>query len=419
MMMNSCNHHRHRHRYRKQRTGTLTPVNNSLAEAMATTSCLPMARTGTTTGYKTTQQAQSFSTENYHYNQNQQSSLSRVARATISAPIPVAPKPTPTLIASTRPVTAIVPVMAATIVPVVSAFQPQLLAPVSISQPIAMASNSNSNYFTLSSVQRRRHTIRYQAPKGSSKNSTLASPSEAPEEIAKPQTINVPIGISHYKPIQFVDSLQPFQQPTDYKAFIESFNVINKNSTSNNNNNNKVKTDRGQKPTDKRQTDKHSTKPSATSTILSNESESTNDPNEIKIVETAEGFVPDGNGIRTDSGFVHKPRMIELESSYIPLTLRFSSRPRRLNIINNEDLIGQDSNRHDRINGKKEPIDLVDKNSGSFNLDTKAIFGPTRREEPLVLKPGANNVPSHMQHIIKCIFPDFRFDGSEKVRSAC
>nr|XP_046912856.1 uncharacterized protein LOC124493798 [Dermatophagoides farinae]XP_046912857.1 uncharacterized protein LOC124493798 [Dermatophagoides farinae] len=215
-------------------------------------------------------------------NRNQQSSLSRVARATISAPIPVAPKPTPTLIASTRPVTAIVPVMAATIVPVVSAFQPQLLAPVSISQPIAMASNSNSNYFTLSSVQRRRHTIRYQAPKGSSKNSTLASPSEAPEEIAKPQTINVPIGISHYKPIQFVDSLQPFQQPTDYKAFIESFNVINKNSTSNNNNNNKVKSDRGQKPTDKRQTDKHSTKPSATSTILSNESESTNDPNEIK-----------------------------------------------------------------------------------------------------------------------------------------
>ena len=74
--MNSCNHHRHRHRYRKQRTGTLTPVNNSLAEAMATTSCLPMARTGTTTGYKTTQQAQSFSTENYHYNQNQQSSSS-------------------------------------------------------------------------------------------------------------------------------------------------------------------------------------------------------------------------------------------------------------------------------------------------------------------------------------------------------
>ncbi|KAH9419307.1 hypothetical protein DERP_005814 [Dermatophagoides pteronyssinus] len=66
MMMNSCSHRRHL----KQRTGTLTPVNNSLAEAMATTSCLPMARTGTTTGYKTTQQAQSFSTENSHYNYN-------------------------------------------------------------------------------------------------------------------------------------------------------------------------------------------------------------------------------------------------------------------------------------------------------------------------------------------------------------
>ncbi|OTF70685.1 hypothetical protein BLA29_007446 [Euroglyphus maynei] len=113
--------------------------------------------------------------------------------------------------------------------------------------------------------------------------------------------------------------------------------------------------------------------------------------------------------------------MIELESSYIPLTLRFSTRPRRLNIVSNEDLIGQDSNRHDRINdGKSEPIDLIDKNSDVFQLDTRSIFGPTKREEPLVLKSGGNNnVPSNMQHIIKCIFPDFRFDGSEKVRSAC
>nr|XP_027204240.1 uncharacterized protein LOC113797966 [Dermatophagoides pteronyssinus] len=346
-------------------------------------------------------------------NQNKRSS--RVVRATISAsPIPVAPKPTAALMASTKPVTAaaIVPIVPATIVPVVQTFQPQFLAAVPIVQPIAMASNNNQNFFTLSSVQRRRHTIRYQAPKGSSKNSTLNSPSEAPEEIAKPQTINVPIGVSHYKPIQFVDSLQAFQQPTDYKAFIESFNEVNKNTTSNNNkNNNKSKSDKdkGQTNTAKRQTNKQST-------TSSSEPESKNISNEIKLVETASGgFVPGGS----NPGFIHKPRMIELESSYIPLTLRFSSRPRRLNIISNEDLIGQDSNRHDRINGKSEPIDLIDKNSGFFNLDTRSIFGPVKREEPLVLKAGANNVPSNMQHIIKCIFPDFRFDGSEKIRSAC
>ncbi|KAH9401010.1 hypothetical protein TYRP_002595 [Tyrophagus putrescentiae] len=130
----------------------------------------------------------------------------------------------------------------------------------------------------------------------------------------------------------------------------------------------------------------------------------------------------------------HPPRFIELESSYVPLTIRFPSRTSRLNIIENSgdtasntvDLVGQDSNRHDSFgrrtgsssakggtsgetsSSSKTAAASVPSSSGVRNLEARVLFGDAKREEPLVLKQdGKTNIPDNMQRIIKCIFPEY------------
>ena len=116
-----------------------------------------------------------------------------------------------------------------------------------------------------------------------------------------------------------------------------------------------------------------------------------------------------------------------MESSYVPLTICFPSRTSKLNIIpgdTNYDLVGQDSTRHDSFGRRmsSSPSSANSDDSRRIELDSRAIFGEDRNEEPLVLKSNGSkstNVPANMQRIIKCIFPDFRFDGEEKIQSAC
>ncbi|KAF7493006.1 hypothetical protein SSS_07760 [Sarcoptes scabiei] len=242
------------------------------------------------------------------------------------------------------------------------------------------SSFGQNKFFTLSSVQRRRHTFRFQAPPKDSNsspnpNDPVSTIPGMPESV-RFDKITIPIGVSNYKPIQFID-MTPQQLQSSAAT-----DAVSLNSTS----------------------------------IRSNEKrQTTSKPDSVNSI--------DNEGFHSEHGFIHKPRMIELESSYIPLTLRFSTRPRKINIISNDnDLIGQDSNRHDQINGRRlsQPIDLFDRSNSISNLDTRTIFGPLHREEPIILKRGSsNNIPSNMQGLIKCIFPDFQFDGSDKVRSAC
>lgn len=193
-------------------------------------------------------------------------------------------------------------------------------------------------------------------------SSSNTVPVEAGERIV------IPVGSSYVKPVQYVDSFAPFDSP-NLKQSPSTLSVTTTNATTN-----------------------------GTADAVGSESK-------VHVVNTI-------NRTR------FKPRLIELESRNIPLTIQFTSRPSRLNIIDN-DLMGQDSNIHDSARAAKQ-------NGGekprTMTLDSRMIFGRTKQEEPLVLKPGAgqqHSIPSNMQSIIKCVFPDFKFDGDDKVKSAC
>lgn len=235
------------------------------------------------------------------------------------------------------------------------------------------------------------------------------------------QRLMIPVGVSNYRPIQYVNDVKPGPFPRAYFDKVMA-TVFNRTSTSGGG---------GANTTGGSYSSSSVAASSDISEVKLNDAQSGGD-NEVEVMHPSRA---------------HPPRFIELESSYVPLTIRFPSRTSRLNIIENSgdtasntvDLVGQDSNRHDsfgRRTGSSSPkggtsgetssssktaaAASVPSSSGVRNLEARVLFGDAKREEPLVLKQdGKTNIPDNMQRIIKCIFPDFKFDGAEKVQSAC
>lgn len=205
-----------------------------------------------------------------------------------------------------------------------------------------------------------------------------------------PQRLMIPVGVSNYRPIQYINDYKPSPFPHNYFDKVMT-TVANKTSPGDKNANG-----------------------TASSVAAGSE------VNEVKL---ADGFAVANENNEVEvmhPSRAHPPRFIELESSYVPLTIRFPTRTTRLNIIPNpgetsgNDLVGQDSNRHDSSFGKRTGSSSrgtsdeasSSSTSGVRNLESRVIFGDTKREEPLVLKQdGKSNIPDNMQRIIKCIFP--------------
>lgn len=243
---------------------------------------------------------------------------------------------------------------------------------------------TTSNFYTLSAVQRRHQWVnnpgskqtRLKSPAHRVKDSAFAG-NAIPQE-SDPQKIVIPIGVSHYKPIQYVNSFKDtdlsFKLPKTPNRTVERGNDTEI----------KVAVNSAKRTSQSENAKEEVTSENSTSTINAN-----------------------------------TPRLIELESSYIPLTIRFTSRASKLNVVPGEgqDLIGQDSNQVS--NSKVAPTNTIPDVPRTRNLDSRVIFGSQQNEEPLVLKQGNSQIPPNMQRIIKCIFPDFKFDGADKVESAC
>lgn len=202
-----------------------------------------------------------------------------------------------------------------------------------------------------------------------------------PAESSPQQRIVIPVGVSHYRPVQYVDSFKHEPLPLSYFDKVLASVKANRSPSS-----------------------------STTEASVNNTVAASSDISEVKVSGDASGT--------SQPAPTHPARFIELESSYVPLTIRFPSRATKLNIIpGDNDLVGQDSTRHDSF-GRRAAVDSD--NSRSVNLDSRVIFGEEKHEEPIVLKQGSKSqIPSNMQRIIKCIFPDFHFDGEDKVQSAC
>ena len=266
-----------------------------------------------------------------------------------------------------------------------------------------------TNGFMLSSVKRT-HSFMSKGktivPPIISKRQNVAGPLivpssyQAAESVTNPQRIVIPIGVSNYRPVQYVDTFKNDPFPSSY--IDQLMKSVTPSSTN------------------------------GTSTVNSTRVAESSDINEVKVDDSPSNKHNDhatvDNFIVSPSVRRHPTRFIELESSYVPLTIRFSSRTSKLNIIpgdTNYDLVGQDSTRHDsfgRRMSSSSPSSANSDDSRRIELDSRAIFGEDRNEEPLVLKSNGSkstNVPANMQRIIKCIFPDFRFDGEEKIQSAC
>ena len=225
-------------------------------------------------------------------------------------------------------------------------------------QPYQTAS---SNLYTLYSAQRYQP---FRSPVQRFKDSAFLSKSSPVAQSSEPKRLVIPVGVSNYRPIQYVNSFQPFP-----KLAPKSTPTPSKNSSVD------VATNQ-------------------TTTITPNLSEN------------------DRIGAGTAYRAKNKSLFVELESRNIPLTIQFTSRASRVNIIPNDDLVGQDSNQLSTI-GKQQK----EKNG---NRSGFTMIGHDRREQPLILKKdGKGTVPANMQSIIKCIFPDFKFDGYDKVKSVC
>lgn len=239
-------------------------------------------------------------------------------------------------------------------------------------------SKSDSNTYLLSTVQR---THRIVPPTANRWKPYQVKASESTQH----QRIFIPIGESNYRPIEYVDmsKTKTSKSPFPHEFFNKVMSsVANKSSET-----------------------------TAVTSSTNNTVAASSDISEVKVNESGD----------TDNNYpvrVHPPRFIELESSYVPLNIRFPSRTSKLNIISGEnDLVGQDSNQHTSF-GRR--MSSSESETRSLQLDTRTIFGEPKHEEPLVLKEGGQTaIPNRMQSIIKCIFPDFQFAGQENVKSAC
>lgn len=314
--------------------------------------------------------------------------------------------------------------------------------------------HNNNNFYALTAVHRTHNFApRNVAHAGSAAAASSAAAQFVPIDRTRNERIIIPIGVSHVRPIQYISANQfnhpraPAAEVATAAAFVSRArnNTLKWQTKDNDNMTRNVFNDEPPQAGSNRTIILDTVVPAGLDEKTSESSIDQVDVAQRRHFQAADSSpsaaapsparrIMQTNVISTSRSH---PRTIELESSYFPLTIMFPSRPSRLNIVPVDkpgaapvDLVGQDSTQHKSFNRRTlEASPSTKETAASANslskgrrltLDHRAIFGENRVEEPILLSDKRkSNIPDNMQSIIKCVFPDFKFDGMDKVKSAC
>lgn len=249
--------------------------------------------------------------------------------------------------------------------------------------PTETRTETGSSFYTLTSRTSRYYNPIVHRPAFVSDRSLVAT-RLVPMDTIPGRRIVVPVGESFYRPIQYIDVSVPTHHHSVDMSRVDAF------------------------------IDKHKSKKA----VHHDDHNQTHSPpaNEFTEQKTSESVVDvvnvNSNGHKNKQD--HKPRTIELDSAtYAPLTFQFPPRPSKFNVLPGDGSREYGFNNANKVAKDKPNVRQVD-------IDAQTLFGKDTVQEPIVLKPdGKNNIPDDMQRIIKCIFPDFKFAGDDRVASAC